>query len=128
MRVVQWILVIMALVLIVFPLGLFGVAWALWGFSPAVAWAMAWLLIWLIIITLVPGVIFAALVFKGMPWTTGKVDGMLRSIGSFADRSNVLAERAGRSAVAPDLWLYTKVAWLRGFLGALWRDYAPRRS
>jgi hypothetical protein len=118
----------MALVLIVFPLGLFAVAWVLWGFSPAVAWATAWLLIWLIVITIVPGAVLAGLVFKGLPWVTGKVDDLLRAVGSLVDRSNMLAERAGRLAITPDLWLYTKAAWLRSFLGALWREYMPRRS
>lgn len=128
MRKFQYGLVAAAIVLIAIPLAAVLAAWAVWDFSLAVAGATAWLASWLIIFTLVPGVIFGALALKGLPWMNEKVAILLGRVQSLADRGNLVAERAGRKAVTPNLWLYARAAWLRGFLNALRREFGPGGS
>lgn len=121
MQIVRWATIVIGLALIAFPLGVFALAWALGGYAAAVAWATSWIVMGLIIFTVVPLAILGALTVKGMPWITDKVDALLRLVSSAADGGADASQSLGRRAIAPDLWLYTKAAWLRGFLGALRR-------
>lgn len=100
---------------------LFIVPLLLWGFESAVAGAAIWLLLVCIVFTLIPLAVMLAGARKGMPWVLGKVGGLLGGLQSATDRVSGLAERSGRAAVAPDIWLYSRFAWLQGFWGAIRR-------
>ena len=113
--------VIGGVVVVVLASLLFVVPLFLWGFESAVAGAAIWLLLLCIGFTLVPLAVLLVGTWKGMPWVLGKVGGLLGGVQSLADRVSGLAERGSRATVSPDIWLYSRFAWLQGFLGAIRR-------
>ena len=128
MRTLQIILAVVAAILVVIPLAIFVVVWAISGFGDAAHWAAVYLLLWCIVLGLVPLGITLGLTWKGLPFVHAKLESAMEMVISLADRVNRLADRAGRTAAAPNFWLYSRMAWLRTFVGALWREFVPGQS
>ncbi len=128
MRILRIVLAVVAAILVVIPLLIFLAVWAASGFTSAAHWAAVYLLLWCIVLGLVPLAITFALAWKGLPFVHSKLAQGLETVVSIADRTSQFADRAGRKAAAPNIWLYSRAAWLRAFLGALWREFVPGQS
>ncbi len=128
MRTLQLILAAAAAILAVIPLAIFLVVWAVSGFGTATHWAAVYLLLWSIVMGLVPLGIALGLAWKGLPFVLAKSAAVMETTISIGNRVDRLTARAGNAAVKPNIWLYSRVAWLRAFVAALWREFVPGRS
>jgi len=79
-----------------------------------------------LIVVLVLGVVIALLVFKAAPLARTKARDALALAASLVGRSERFAASAGYKVIAPMVWLYSRVAWLRGFAEALRRGEAAK--
>ncbi len=121
MRMLIIVLAVMVGLLAVVPLAVLIVVWAAQGFMAAAAWAAIYLLLWSILLTLVPLAVLAVAVVKGAPFALGKMGSFFGRFRRLAERLDGLVARASGVAVRPDIWLYSKAAWLSGYLHGVQR-------
>ncbi|MHB1132459.1 MAG: hypothetical protein ACYC4L_08740 [Chloroflexota bacterium] len=124
MRTLEIILWVLLVVLVGGPLLAFGVAFYLSGFEVAVAVAGIFLGTVLFLALLLPLALNGGLVW-GLFKVRGKARGGLRALASGAGRGERLLDRLSGYLALPDIWLYSRAAWVRGFFSGLRQ---PRRS
>ena len=124
MRAFYGVLAVLAILLVVIPLGVFFGMLAVQGFTQAAVWASIYLLIWCVLLAVIGLAVLGALVVFGLPFVRRKARSLLYFVQSASNRVERLASGVGGVAVKPVVWGYGLVAWARGFVHGL---SAPKR-
>ena len=126
MRTAQVILWVLLALLVVLPLAIFAGAVVVrgWDWNAGALVAGVYLGIALVVGLLIPLVICGGLVY-GLRLVRRKARVALSAVTTNVARVERPVERASQLAVAPDVWLYSRFAWLGGFVRGL---RAPRRA